>query len=155
MSLSALTLQRFTPDEPAEAAAGGVALGGEPDDVSAAMASVGPVHPSWVGAAARRGLTWAALGPRQRAVAEGVLAGETNAQLSVRLDMSVHTVREHLKRMAGRLGARGRGGLIAGLVAARGRAEGERWVGADDGGVEARGSTARLGGAATPTTQGS
>ena len=64
-------------------------------------------------------LVWAELGPRQRAVAEGVLAGETNAQISVRLDMSVHTVREHLKRMAGRLGARGRAGLIAGLHASR------------------------------------
>jgi DNA-binding CsgD family transcriptional regulator len=111
-----------------------------------------PERPATTGVAR---LVWAELGPRQRAVAEGVLAGETNAQLSVRLDMSVHTVREHLKRMAGRLGARGRGGLIAGLVAARGRAEGERWVGADDGGVEAPGSTVRLGAAATPTTQGS
>ena len=71
-------------------------------------------------------LVWAEMGPRQRSVAEGVLAGETNAQISVRLDMSVHTVREHLKRMASRLGARGRGGLIAGLVAARGLAEAER-----------------------------
>lgn len=119
MSLSALTLPCFTPDEAAEAAAGGPALGGVPEAVSAAMASVGPVHPSWVGAAARPGLAWAALGPRQRAVAEGVLAGETNGQIADRLDMSVHTVREHLKRMAGRLGARGRAGLIAGLHASR------------------------------------
>lgn len=69
--------------------------------------------------ARRAGLDWAALGPRQRAVAEAVLAGETNAQIAARLDMSVHTVREHLKRMAGRLGARGRAGLILGLQRAQ------------------------------------
>jgi DNA-binding CsgD family transcriptional regulator len=75
-----------------------------------------PERPATTGVAR---LVWAELGPRQRGVAEGVLAGETNAQISVRLDMSVHTVREHLKRMAGRLGARGRAGLIAGLHASR------------------------------------
>lgn len=67
----------------------------------------------------RAGLDWAALGPRQRAVAEAVLAGDTNAQIAARLDMSVHTVREHLKRMAGRLAARGRAGLIFGLQSAQ------------------------------------
>ncbi len=73
---------------------------------------------------ARASLDWGQLGPRQLAVAEGVLAGETNGQISARLDMSVHTVREHLKRMAGRLNARGRAGLIAGLWEARLRHEG-------------------------------
>lgn len=71
-------------------------------------------------------LDWGQLGPRQRAVAEGVLAGETNGQIAARLDMSVHTVREHLKRMAGRLNARGRAGLITGLWEARLRHEGTR-----------------------------
>ena len=106
MSVSSLihacvALDDPTAGAPAEAASG---------DVSDAA------PPAWGPTVDRAGLSWAALGPRQRAVAEGVLAGETNAQIAARLDMSVHTVREHLKRMAGRLGARGRAGLIAGLV---------------------------------------
>jgi len=53
------------------------------------------------------------LPPRQRAVLDGLCRGLSEKQIAAELDLSPHTVHDHVKQLHLRYGARSRGELLA------------------------------------------
>ena len=60
---------------------------------------------------------WYGITPRERAVIELLYSGEAPKQIARRLDLSPHTVNDHLKAVFRKTGARGRNELVAALTA--------------------------------------
>lgn len=58
-------------------------------------------------------VTAAKLPPRLRQVLDGLLAGESEKQIALRIDISPHTVHDHVKRLYRTLGVNGRGELLS------------------------------------------
>jgi len=54
-----------------------------------------------------------ALPPRLRQVLAGLLKGDSEQQVALRLGISAHTVHEHVKRLHRRFGVSSRGELLA------------------------------------------
>ena len=55
----------------------------------------------------------AGLTPRQREILEGLLSGESEKQVALRLGISIHTVHEHVKTIYQRLGVSSRAELLS------------------------------------------
>lgn len=58
-----------------------------------------------------------ALTPREREICEGVSRGEATGELAARLNLSPHTVRDHLKAVFEKVGVSSRGEMVARLFA--------------------------------------
>lgn len=64
---------------------------------------------------------WSLLSAREAQVAQLVVDGLTNKEIAGRVGISRHTVKTHMHRVFGKCGVENRTGLVACLVAARGR----------------------------------